>query len=343
MSELDGRKQVILRAVVVEYVTTAEPIGSHALTEKYPLGVRAATVRNELAEMADLGLLEQPHTSAGRIPSDLGYRYYVDRLIAEDNPSEQARATVREATHDGDALQTLLADATRALSRLTHLLTAATTVRGTNVTVRNVLLSAISPSQALLVVVFGNGHIENRMIECPPGLSLDDIGKANELLARFVAGSSVTGLARLKPPSTEGSPNLELLFSRVWTALRSMAKEYTRGQVVLEGEEYLFAQPEFRKDFDALNQLLDFLQDSNALYDALSDSTDDVQTVRIGRENRIEPMRSLSVVRHRFYVGGNEAGTIALIGPTRMQYEVGIPLVALTARAISDALSKYAL
>lgn len=342
MSELDDRKQVILRAVVVEYVTTAEPIGSHSLTEKYPLGVKAATVRNELAEMADLGLLEQPHTSAGRIPSDRGYRYYVDRLIVEGSPAESARATIREATHDGEALQTLLSDATHALSRLTHLLTAATTLRGADVVVRNVLLSAIGPTQALLVAVFGNGHIENRMIDCPPGLSLDDIGKANELLARFVAGTSVTGLARLKSPATDCPPNLETLLVRVWSALRSMAKEYTRGQVVLEGEEYLFAQPEFRRDFDALNQLLDFLQDSNAVYDALTDSGENHQTVRIGRENRIEPMRSLSVVRHRFYVGENEAGTIALIGPTRMQYEVGIPLVALTARAISDALSTYA-
>ncbi|MCW5943581.1 MAG: heat-inducible transcription repressor HrcA [Fimbriimonadaceae bacterium] len=343
MSELDGRKQVILRAVVVEYVTTAEPIGSQILTEKYPLGVKSATVRNELAEMAELGFLEQPHTSAGRIPSDQGYRYFVDRLIVEGDPSARARETIREATQEGDALQTLLTDATRALSRLTHLLTAATTLRGADVTVRNVLLSAIGPTQALLVAVFGNGHIENRMIDCPPGLSLDDIGKANELLAKHVAGTSVTGLSRLKSPATDCPPNLDAMLAQIWPALRSMAKEYTRGQIVMEGEEYLFAQPEFRRDFDALNQLLDFLQDSGAVYDALTDSADQTQTVRIGRENRPEPMRSLSVVRHRFFVGENEAGTIALIGPTRMAYEAGIPLVSLTARAISDALSKYAL
>src|SRR3954447_6189397 len=121
MSELDPRKQTILRAIIVEYVDAAEPVGSEMLVQKYALGVKSATVRNKMAEMSELGYLEQPHTSAGRIPSDLGYRYYVDRLLQIPELAESAKSRVRGAAEDGEALQSLLRDTTRALSRLTHL------------------------------------------------------------------------------------------------------------------------------------------------------------------------------------------------------------------------------
>lgn len=342
MSELDDRKQVILRAVVIEYVLTAEPIGSQALTEKYPLGVKSATVRNELAEMSDLGLLEQPHTSAGRIPSDLGYRYYVDRLIERHDPGSSAVETVREATHDGEALQAMLGDATRALSRMTQLLSVATTLRGTDVTLRHAVLTATGPTQGLLVAIFSNGHIENRMLTVPPGLSLEDVGRVNEALSKHVAGTTVSGLGRLKSPPGQWSPAIDELMGSLWAALKDIGTDYARGQLVMEGEEFLLAQPEFRRDFQTLREVLDLLTDQDAIYEAVNEPADKAATVRIGRENRIEPIRSLSMVRRTFFAGETPAGTIALIGPTRMAYDSGITLVSLTAQAISDALARFA-
>src|SRR5579862_9537266 len=119
MPELDARKQTILRAVIFEYVTTADPVGSELLVQKYGLGVKSATVRNELADLSDLGYLEQPHTSAGRIPSDRGYRYYVDRLIVNLEPGDLTKQRVKSAASEGDALQFLLRDTAKALSRFT--------------------------------------------------------------------------------------------------------------------------------------------------------------------------------------------------------------------------------
>src|SRR5579872_5234277 len=167
MAELDPRKETILRAIIIEYVGTAEPIGSEALLQRYELGVRSATIRNEMAEMSDLGYLEQPHTSAGRIPSDMGYRYYVDRLLEDRRVGETARQQVKQIASEGDALQELLRDTARILSRITRLLTVATTIRDHQVTVRNAVISALGPQQALLVLVLSNGHVENRMLECP--------------------------------------------------------------------------------------------------------------------------------------------------------------------------------
>src|SRR5580704_12906856 len=137
MADLDPRKETILRAIIVEYVTTAEPIGSEALVQKYELGVRSATVRNELAEMSEMGYLEQPHTSAGRVPSDLGYRYFVDRLIVEHHLDQATKDKVKGTTEEGEALQLLLRDTARVLSRITHLLGVATTMRDQQVTLKH--------------------------------------------------------------------------------------------------------------------------------------------------------------------------------------------------------------
>lgn len=167
MQDLDFRKQTILRAIVVEYVRHAEPVASDAITHKYDLGVRSATIRSEMAEMSDLGLLEQPHTSAGRIPSDSGYRYFVYRLIINGGVAEPARKTVQNAA-EGDALHEMLRETARSLSRITQLLSVAATVKERDTTVKTAVLSALDPSRALLVIVLSNGHIENRMLEVPP-------------------------------------------------------------------------------------------------------------------------------------------------------------------------------
>jgi heat-inducible transcriptional repressor len=336
---LDARKQTILQAIVIEYVTGAEPIGSELLTQKYELGVKAATVRNEMAELSELGLLEQPHTSAGRIPSDLGYRYYVDRLIVTRDLSENERAKMTDATSDGDVLLTMLRDTVRALSRATHLLSVATIVKDAGLSVRTAVVSALGPTQALVVLVLSNGHVENRMVECPVGLTLQDVGKTNELLQAAVTGQKLTSLARSKPP-TGGGPAIDKLVAILWGHLRSVAKDLTRGVVITEGEEFMFAQPEFYRDASALGKLLKDLSDSDLLYEAVSPEQRG-GPVTIGRENRAHRMQQFSVVRQKFHIGENEAGVIALVGPTRMRYDRGIPLISFTAQALSDSLTKY--
>jgi len=339
MSQLDARKQSILQAIIIEYVTGAEPVGSEALVQKYELGVKSATVRNEMAEMLDLGYLEQPHTSAGRIPSDLGYRYYVDRLIIGPSLATADKQRVREATDDGDALHELLRDTVRAMSRLTQLLGVATTIRESAVTVRTAVVSALGPSQALLVLVLSNGHVENRMIECPAGLTLDDVGKANELLNSAIVGKDLRDLSRVKAP-TAGRPPVDKLLTILWTQMRGIARERTRGTVITEGEEYMFAQPEFQRDAGTLAELIQDLTDAEFLYEAVA-PTESPKQVTIGRENRQEKLHQLSVVRKSFYVGPNEAGVVALVGPTRMQYERSIPLVNYTAQALSESLTRF--
>jgi heat-inducible transcriptional repressor len=340
MSELHPRKQSILQAIIVEYVSAAEPVGSEQLVQKYDLGVRSATVRNEMAELADLGYLEQPHTSAGRVPSDMGYRYYVDRLIVKSDPDELAKQKVKSVAEQGESLQRVLRDTARAMSRLTHLFSVATTLSHQDWTVRNALLSALGPNQALLVLILSNGHVENKMIECPPGLTLEDIGRLNEHLTAAVTSKSLRTLLRVKPALSGISPVAERLAQTVFAAIRAFSRKLTRGVMITEGEEFMYGQPEFQRDFSVLYSLLDHLIESDVLFEALS-PLEQVQHVTIGRENKNEKMQRFSIVRHSYFVGDKEAGVIALIGPTRMKYEQSIPIVNFTAKALSQSLTKF--
>jgi heat-inducible transcriptional repressor len=337
MSDLDPRKQSILRAVVIEYVYGAEPVASEQLVQKYELGVRSATVRNELAEMADLGYLDQPHTSAGRIPSDKGYRYYVDRLIVRRDIQDAIRQQVRGAAREGDALQSLLGDTAKLLSRLTRLLAVGATVRDGSVKVLTAVLSALGPQQALLVLVLSNGQVVNRMVECPVGLTLTDVGKANEQLGAAIVGKGLRVLARAKAPAASGTPASDKLLAIVWALIRQICRDLTRGTVITAGEEYLFGQPEFQGDTGSLTGVLDRLIDSGLFFESLGDGP---QVVTIGKENR-EPAHRFTVVRNSFFVGEDEAGVVAVVGPTRMDYDSSLPLVSFTADALSASLSRF--
>ncbi|MCW5935874.1 MAG: heat-inducible transcription repressor HrcA [Fimbriimonadaceae bacterium] len=334
MSDLSPRKRQVLRAVVVEYVEGAEPVSSEQIVRQYELGVRSATVRNEMAEITELGYLEQPHTSAGRIPSDLGYRYYVDHLLIPVvlQASEQRR--IGDATSEDDTLNELLRETTKALSRLTRLLSIAATIRNGEVTVRNVLVTAIGPDRALLVFVLQNGHVETRILDCPPGTTLEHLGKANAALGALVEGSSLRTVSRAKTPSVE-DPVLSVLMRNAFALLRTTAREIMRGQLVADGQQYVIAQPEFQRDMESMAALLDSLEDEETLYSAAIG-----EGVTIGRENPIESMHGLSVIRKTFFVGEDEAGTLAVIGPTRLPYDRTSALLDFTARAVSETLTR---
>ncbi len=339
MEPLSERKEQILRAVIVEYVTGAEPVPSDLIASKYELGVRSATVRNELLEMSDMGLLEQPHTSAGRVPSDQGYRYFVDRLIVGAPLEREKKKRVQEATEEEDTLQEILRHTTKALSRLTHLLSAAATLRDGDAVVRNAVLTVLGPERGLLVVILQNGVVENRVVEVPQGTTLEHIGRCNEAISAMSHGKSLRSLTKVKPPVLS-DVLLDRLVKSVCTTIQDVAKDLTKGQVVIEGEEYILAQPEFQRDAAMMERLVANLEDESAIHSALLAESDKFPAVTIGKEHSDEKMHPLSIVRQTFFIGDDEAGTIAIIGPRRMNYEHGIRLLDYTSVAIGETLTR---
>ncbi|MBA4292824.1 heat-inducible transcription repressor HrcA [bacterium] len=335
---ISSRKQQIIRAIILEYIEGAEPISSDLIANKYDLGVRSATIRNEMAEITDLGFLDQPHTSAGRIPSDQGYRYFVDHLLLLGKPNQEEKRTLKTATRDEETLRDLVQETTKALSRMTKLMTAAVTVRDAKVRIRNAIVTALGPDRALFILVLENGHTENRIIDCPSGLTLDQIGLVNETLQNSLAGHPLGDVPKIKPASL-GHPTAQQLLNNSLNALRTTAKDLTRGHLIVEGEEYVLSQPEFQRETTTLNQIIDSLADEDAVREEISSFKAENQ-ITIGRENSVEPHYPLTFIRRTFKVANQDAGVIAIIGPTRMNYSRNLGLLDYTAESITDVLTK---
>ena len=340
MSSLTPRKETILRAVVVEYIRSAEPVGSNLIVEKYQLGVGPATVRHELAEMSERGYLEQPHTSAGRIPSDIGYRYYVDRLAQLNLESSDVRK-VKEILKNEATTEELLLQTTQLLSRLTQHVSLAATIREQGIAIRQVSITGLTPQRALMIVLLNTGEIENRLIEASPDLTLDDLHSVSEIITKEVEATKLRSIIRKTTPQSDNlKPSAQALLSKAWKSLKRLCSKLSVGKVITGGTNFLIAQPEFQKDLEALSEIVSALEDEHILQDAIQKTAEVPRGISIGKENEQDLLKRLAVIATKFYVEDEEAGTIAIIGPTRMDYERTIPLVENAAKSLSLALSK---
>lgn len=336
--ELDPRKQLLLRNIVLSYVERAEPVGSHYLANLEGLGVRSATIRNELAEMTELGMLRQPHTSAGRIPSDRGYRYYVDRLMdpAPLHPAE--RALLREAQRlaEGD-LEQLLVQTCRVLSSLTRYTSVATLPAAEAATLQHIHLAALAPRRLLVVAVLDNGQVIHRQCEPPRSLSAGQVTRLGNALDLLLRGWPVGSLTEA-PALPDELADCEDACRAVLAALqRGAASE--EGELLLEGASNFLDQPEFR-DANRIEPLIRFLEARRDAFETLRRVlAHDRVAVSIGEENPHEAMHGVSIVSARYAAGGAGIGWVAVLGPTRMHYPRAATAVCYAATLLSEALT----
>jgi heat-inducible transcriptional repressor len=233
----------------------------------------------------------------------------------------------------------LLHDTVRLLARVTQHVSVAATVRESGVTIRQVTINGLTPQRALMVVVLSNADVEDHMIEASPELTLSDLQTVGQVLTTAVEGRTLRQLLRQAPPAGANlKPAAANLLSRSWRAVKAVARSKSSGKLLSEGTAYLLSQPEFQRDFGALTEVVQALEDANVLHSALDGSAG--LAVTIGRENSQDALKRLAVIAARFHVGGEDAGAIAVIGPTRMDYDRAIPLVEQTAKALSEALTR---
>ena len=336
---LDRRKQSLLQAIVVTYVQRAEPVGSQFLATQDGLGVRSATIRNELAEMTDLGYLRQPHTSAGRIPSDLGYRYYVDHLMRWDRLAPADTRTVRGAlkVSEGD-LEQLLGQTCRVLSSLTHYTSVATPPASAEPAIRQVHLVQVAPRRLLTVAVLDNGQVVHRFCEVARALSPSEVTKLSNVLDRILRDVVISRIPQVPAAVDEMSGYEDIIRSLLGVVGRGAAGE--EGDLYLEGASRILEQPEFR-EANKVEPLVRFLEERKSAYETLRKllSQGDV-AVSIGQENPHEAMREVSVVAARYSAGTDMHGWIGVLGPTRMHYEQAVPAVQYVARMLTETLSR---
>ncbi len=331
---LDERKASILRTVVARYIETAQPVGSTQVVESTDVGVSPATVRNEMTLLERDGYLVQPHTSAGRIPTEKGYRFFVDTLGGPgDLSSAQAREVRAFFSHAHGELEQMLKDTSRMLSKLTATTALVVGETGPSADIRSVQLVALSARAVLVVAVLADGTVLKRTIESPEPVTEDEVDRATSRAAAALVGHLPTDVIVVGPTN---EPRVDAIVAGALAAVRTSSDEERR-KVFVEGSAHIAGA------FDTVATLQDvlvLLEQQLVVVSMLEDVLNRGLSVAIGSETGVGPLSDCAVVVAPFNVGGVHSGTIGLLGPARMNYSAAIAAVGMVSQRLSRTLSE---
>lgn len=338
--KLDDRKKTILEAVVKEYVRTAEPIGSRAIVKKRNLGVSPATVRNEMADLEEMGFLEQPHTSAGRIPSESGFRYYVDYMMVKEQLTAEEENFLRNMlTQKIEDISTVIRRTGNVLAQTTNYASVVITPPMSAGELRHLQLVPVGHNQAMVVMVTDIGNVIHRRIEVPESIGPEDLEDLSQLFTNNFQGAHVGDMSR----TMLGSLRRELLHRRqvIERALEAIEMAMGEGEnerVFINGALNIVNQPEF-KDFEKLRRLLVALEEHDLIRNLVGETGLREVKIKIGAENEVEEIKELSVVFTTYKSEGNEKGRIGLIGPVRMEYWKASPSIEKVRDIVQEVIN----
>lgn len=335
--ELDRRKTAILGTVVYEYIATGEPVGSLTLTQKYRLGISPATVRAEMASLEGEGYLDQPHTSAGRVPSDRGYRYYVDRLMLPETLNAEERELIRnEVRRAGHQLDAAVDQASHVLSSLTRSIAFAITPRLSSQTFRHLQLIWIAERTVHVVLVTNLGLAAQTTIEISADINADQLTRACNNFNQHLTGRNLSDISvDLLTQLSRETPLPDDLIRVLAGLVAEHGDADAERRLFAGGANNLLEQQEFR-DLRKLRAILDLLEEQRTLYGLLEASLkSDGAKVSIGSEIGSSEISECSVVTMPYKVGLRNAGAVGVLGPRRMQYARLIALVNYMADSLN--------
>lgn len=330
---LSDRRQIVLRALIEEYIARALPVGSRTLVERYNLGISSATVRNELSLLEEMGYLAQPHTSAGRIPTDFGYRAFVDELLSESDPDNGEDALARELRESASDLDDLMDRTSQALARFTDCMTLLVPPRILSVDIRLINLVLLTPQRLLTVIVTEDGQVFDRQMDLPRDYSQDEIGKTQEALNNILVGTSLSSTSGELPLGASGVH--DDLFRMVMAEILACLKDQNAIRAHPLGISHLLGKPEF-SDSSCLMPVLEELEGDTMLLRVFNDAAaSEEPVVRIGHENDSEALSSVSLIANRFGEA-EHSGLILIVGPTRMDYSQVLKAVRAARNVLKD-------
>jgi len=338
LPRLTERRREILKLVIQEYVQTAQPVPSEVLVQKYSLGVSSATVRNELAALEELGLLTHPHTSAGRIPTDRGYRCFVETLMEWIPLSSDESCMIR---HQFYQVRTQMEEWARlgaaTLARLSHSAAIVSPLRAPSCCLKHLQLLSVYDTRVLLVVILQDGTIRQHMLTLNAVVSQEELSRITGHLNSLLAGLSVERIPQLPQ---EGWSTLEKqVFDLVVSTIRQLDR-WEWEEIVQDGVLEALSQPEFG-EMERARQFLEILEQGYMLLELLSGALrqSGVQVI-IGGESQREELRDYSLVVSRYGLTGRMEGVLGILGPTRMPYPRSISAVHFIARMMNDLLGQ---
>ncbi|MFJ6560927.1 heat-inducible transcriptional repressor HrcA [Streptomyces sp. NPDC091412] len=336
---LSERRLQVLRAIVQDYVGTEEPVGSKALTERHSLGVSPATVRNDMAALEDEGYIAQPHTSAGRIPTDKGYRLFVDKLAEVKPMTAPERRAIHNFLDGAVDLDDVVARTVRLLAQLTRQVAVVQYPSLTRSTVRHVELLALAPARVMLVLITDTGRVEQRMVDCPAPFGETSLADLRARLNSRVAGRRFTDVPQLVEDLPDGFDVEDRgTVSTVLSTLLETLVEENEERLVIGGTANL---TRFAHDFPlTIRPVLEALEEQVVMLRLLGETQNPGMTVRIGHENAHEGLNSTSIVSVGYGSGGEAVAKLGVVGPTRMDYPGTMGAVRAVARYVGQILAE---
>ncbi|WP_274363233.1 heat-inducible transcriptional repressor HrcA [Paenibacillus thermotolerans] len=338
---LSERQKMILTAIVDDYIRSAEPVGSRSISKRGDVGFSPATIRNEMSDLEELGYLEQPHTSAGRIPSHKGYRYYVDHLIGPGTVTLNEKHFMKSFFESKIVeLEQAVQQAATILSSLTNYTAILLGPETYKTTLQSLQLIPLNEHTAVAIIVTNTGHVENRKVTIPNGVPISEIEKFVRLMNSKLRGVPLYRLrskmhSELYAELSRHIAGYEELLAEVEKVLDSNEKD----RVFLGGATNMLTQPEF-KDVDKVKTLLDLLEESQTLARMFSDAPEGIQ-VKIGGENLLEAISNCSIITATYSLDGQPVGTIGILGPTRMDYRKVIALLHEFTKDMTSSLNRW--
>jgi heat-inducible transcriptional repressor len=341
--QMEERKKKVLEAIILDYIATAEPVGSRTISKKYDLGVSPATVRNEMSDLEEMGLIEQPHTSAGRVPSQIGYRYYVDFLMERQTVSQDVKKYIRDTlTSQIKAAEDMVQSAVKLLSQMTNYTTLLLGTTYNNNILTHIQLLPLTDRKLVLILVLDNGHVEHRVLDMPVSLEEKQLDDISSLLRRSLCGLTVEQWRKnsLQVLNAAWDGEISLLQDILDSVEDALTVEYEH-KLYLSGALNILNQPEFR-DVDKVREILSLLEEDrvmNELLQSYAKNADHDVMIRIGRENPHKVLSSCSLVTATYHINNKVVGTVGVLGPTRMEYSKTASLLEYITKALSSGLS----
>ncbi|MBI9008799.1 MAG: heat-inducible transcription repressor HrcA [Tenericutes bacterium] len=326
------RQEKILKLIVDEYVKSAEPIGSKTLAEI--LEVSSATIRNDMSELEDLGFIEKTHTSSGRVPSEKGYRYYIETIVK--NLDEETNGFIEfEEIFDKDiARDDIIKEAVNLLSEATNCTAISLGPNAYNSKVKKIQLVPISSHQALILVITNFGYVESRQINVSEIIDLEELTKVIDLLNEMLVDTPISKVSEKLHYEIQHSQIKELLKYRetIVDSFIEAFQRFARSRYYLTGSSNMLYQPEFN-DIQKLREFLSTI-DNNEIFKIVDQDSEGI-SVKIGSENQITAMSDCTVISSSYNTLDGEKATISLVGPKRMDYRKVIPLMKYIAKHIA--------
>ena len=338
--ELDERAQHLFRLLITSYTRDAQPVGSKNLAEQSGLDVSSATIRNIMSRLEDMGLVDSPHTSAGRIPTEAGYRFFIDRMLEVDDLNSSAR---REITQNFSANKTstdLIQSATDILSRVTHLTGIVSLSHVAPAEVRHLEFMKLSDRRVLVILVINQDEVHNKVIHVERDYSEQELHEAAQMLSRYLIGRSFENARELLLEElAEVRSSVNSIMGKVLEAMEEVCNQSAHDDLLTSGESNLLEYAEL-SDINKLRDLFNVFNNKTDLLKLLDGCTSaDGVEIFIGSESGYSVLRDCSVVGAPYQVKGEIVGVLGVIGPTRIAYEQVIPVVDITAKLLTSALN----